>query len=65
MESVNDMLGRDADGGDEEFGTAVDDDVNQLVELAFGIIVAVRRKCKLASPFCILIEFVPRKTRRK
>ncbi len=41
MESVDDMLRGNTDGGNEEFGTAVDDDVYKLVELAFGIIVAV------------------------
>ena len=34
------MFWRDADGADEELGTAVDDDADEFVELAFGVIVA-------------------------
>ena len=40
METIDDMLGRDADGGDEELGATVDDDANELVEFALSIIVA-------------------------
>lgn len=40
MESVDDMLWGDANGGDEELGSAVDDDADELVELAFCVIVA-------------------------
>ena len=47
MESVDDMLRGNADGGNKEFGAAVDDDVYELVELAFGIIVAVCGECEL------------------
>jgi len=39
VETVDDMLGRDTDGGDEELGAAVDDDANELVEFALSIIV--------------------------
>jgi hypothetical protein len=40
VESVDDMFRWDTDGGDEKFGTAVDDDADELVELAFCVIVA-------------------------
>ena len=40
VQLVDDGFGRDADGGDEESGAGFDDDVDQLVELAFGVVVA-------------------------
>jgi hypothetical protein len=40
VESVDDVLGGNANGGDEELGPAVDDDADELVELAFCVIVA-------------------------
>ena len=41
MESVDDMLGWDTNSGDENSRTGVNDDVGQLIEFAFGIIVAI------------------------
>lgn len=40
MELVDDGLGRDTDGADEQFGTAVDYYVDELVELALRVVVA-------------------------
>jgi hypothetical protein len=40
VELVDDSFGRDTDGGYEEAGAAVDDDVDEFVELAFGVVVA-------------------------
>jgi len=40
VEAVNDVLGRDADGRDEHLGAGVDDDADELVELALGVVVA-------------------------
>jgi hypothetical protein len=40
VESVDDMFGGNTDGGDEELGTAVDNDADELIELAFCVIVA-------------------------
>lgn len=40
MEALDDMLGRYTDGRDKEFGAAVDDDADEFVEFAFGIVVA-------------------------
>ena len=40
VEPLDNGLGRDTDGGNEEFGTAVDDDADQLVQFALGIVVA-------------------------
>lgn len=37
------MLGRDTDSGNEELGARIDDDANQLVELALRVIITVRR----------------------
>jgi hypothetical protein len=34
----------DADGRNEELGAGLYDDVNELVELALGVVVAVKRK---------------------
>ena len=41
MQAGDDVGGRDADGGDEEFGARVDDDGDEVVEFAFGVVVAV------------------------
>lgn len=43
VELLHNMLGRHTDGGDKQLGTALDDDVNQLVELAFGVVIAKQR----------------------
>jgi hypothetical protein len=40
MQTLNDVLGGNTDGGDEELRAALDDNVNKLVELAFGVVVA-------------------------
>jgi hypothetical protein len=39
---VDDSLGRYTDGGDKELGALLDDNIDQLVELTLGIIVAVK-----------------------
>lgn len=36
---VNDGFWWDANGGNEEFGTAFDDDVDEFAELAFGVVI--------------------------
>lgn len=41
LQLLDDMLGGDTDGRDEQLGTRLDDDVDELVELALGVIVAV------------------------
>jgi hypothetical protein len=41
VELLDDGFGWDTDGADEELSTRVDDDINELVELAFGVVVAV------------------------
>jgi hypothetical protein len=45
VESVDDMFRWDTNGGDEELGTAVDDDADELVELAFCVIIAENSLC--------------------
>lgn len=40
---VDDLLGGDTDGRDEELGALRDDDVDELVELTLGVVVAVKR----------------------
>lgn len=40
MEALDDMLGWDANRGDEKLSPAIDDDADQLVEFAFGVVVA-------------------------
>jgi hypothetical protein len=40
VELLDDVLGGYTDGADEELGARVNDDINELVELALGIIVA-------------------------
>lgn len=39
MQSIDNVYWWDADRGDEEFGTFFDDNVDQLVEGAFGVVV--------------------------
>jgi hypothetical protein len=43
------MFRRDTDGRDEELGTAVDDDADELVELALCVIVAGGMLCQKES----------------
>jgi hypothetical protein len=40
VQLVDDSPGRDADGGDEELGAGLDDDVDELAQLALGVVVA-------------------------
>lgn len=44
VESVDDWFRGHTDGGDEEFGAGVDDNVNELVKFALGVVVTVPRK---------------------
>ena len=44
VQLVHDFLGRDTDGRDKQFGAGVDDDVDELAELALGVVVAVLRQ---------------------
>lgn len=41
VEPLDDSLGGNTDGRDEELSTALDDDIDELVELALGVVVAV------------------------
>ncbi len=41
---VHDVLRRYADGGDEELGAGLNDDVDKLVELSLGVVVAARER---------------------
>lgn len=43
VELVNDSLWWDTDGGDEELGTRLNNNIDELVELALGVIVADKR----------------------
>lgn len=52
VEALDDCLGGDTDGGDEELGAALDDDVDELVELALGVVVAGRKR--LVSVFFLV-----------
>ena len=40
VEAFDNMLGWNTDGGDEEFGAAVDDDADKFVKFAFGVVIA-------------------------
>lgn len=40
MQLLDNGLRRHANGGDEEFGARVDDDVDELVQLALCVVVA-------------------------
>ena len=42
MELVNHLLWRDADCRDEEFGTALNDDIYKLIQFALGVIITER-----------------------
>jgi hypothetical protein len=48
VEALDGGFGGDADGGDEEAGAGVDDDGHELVELALGVVVAVRCRVSIA-----------------
>jgi hypothetical protein len=41
VELFDDFLGRNANGGDKELSTRVDDDIDELVQLALSVVVAV------------------------
>jgi hypothetical protein len=41
---LNDVFRGNTDGGDEKSGAGLDDDVDQLVELALGIVIAAGKK---------------------
>jgi hypothetical protein len=41
VEPLDDSLGGNTDRRDEELSTALDDDIDELVELALGVVVAV------------------------
>ena len=43
MKLLNDVLGWDTDSTDEEFGTALNDDINKLVELSLGVVMAKQK----------------------
>lgn len=47
VKSIDDVLGRDTDSRDEELGAGLDDDVNELVELALCVVVAKAREISL------------------
>jgi hypothetical protein len=40
VESLNDVLWWDTDSRDEKFGTRLDNNVNEFIELSLGVIVA-------------------------
>ena len=50
MQTIDYMLWGNADGGNEELSTAVDDDAYEFVEFAFSIIVAV---VEIMSAVCL------------
>jgi hypothetical protein len=54
VELLDNGLGGNTDGGDEELGAALDDDVDELVELTLGVVVAVGGEGCLVS----LVVFV-------
>ena len=43
MEAIDNSLGRNSDGGDEELSAAVDDNIRKLTELSLRIIVAAKK----------------------
>lgn len=46
VDALNDVLGGHTDGRDEELAARVDDDVDELIELALGVVVAKKKeKC--------------------
>ena len=40
VEALDDMLGGNPDGRDEELGSAINDDAHEFVKFAFGVVVA-------------------------
>jgi hypothetical protein len=57
---LDNFLGRNTDGGDEEFGTRVDDDVDQLVQLALGVVIAITCQYNIISRPTMITNLVLR-----
>lgn len=51
VELVDNLLGGDTDGRDEDLGAGLDDDVDELAELALGVIVAIKENTWLVECF--------------
>ena len=45
VEALDDVLGRHADGGDKELGSAIYYYGDEIVQFALGVIVAVEMEC--------------------
>lgn len=45
VQLLDDVLGRHADGADEQLDVALDDDVDEAIELALGVVIAIRKSC--------------------
>jgi len=55
VELVNDGLGWDTNGRDEETGARLDDDVDEVIELALGVVVAAEGAISVYR-FCVAIR---------
>ena len=47
VELLDDVLGWNTDSTDEEFGSALNDDINKFVELSLGVVMA---RPKISDP---------------
>lgn len=52
VQLVDDGLGGDTDGGDEQLGAGLDDDVGKLVELALGVVIAKKKRKRVSFFAC-------------
>jgi hypothetical protein len=52
VEPINNGLGGNTDGGDEELSAALDDDIDEFVELSLCVVVAMKRGLSADVP-CI------------
>ena len=65
MELLNNLLGRYTDCTDEELGLLLDDDIDQFIEFAFGVIVvclssvSTKSRNEEINSECYLLVFTP------
>jgi hypothetical protein len=50
VQLLDDVFRGDTDGRDEQLGTGLDDDVDQLIELALGVVIAARSMWSAEGP---------------
>lgn len=58
VQLLDDVLGGHADGADEQLGAGLDDDVDEAIKLALGVVIAIGKSCQLLfSPIVLVPTF--------